>query len=98
MIGSFSNDPEEDEIILNEGNLRPEYSQTEDTAIDDDFQLPGIMRNNRGKLDGCIESSRKTPYGAAHKCKPGSLCSECVRRGLSISWLYKQYKILELIK
>ena len=38
-IGSFSTDPEEEEIILNEENLRPQYSQTEDMATYDDFRL-----------------------------------------------------------
>ena len=49
VIESFSTDPEEDEIILNKENLRSEYSQTKDTAIDDDFRLQRAMRNLREK-------------------------------------------------
>ena len=53
VIGSFPTDPEEDKIILNKENLRPEYSQTEDTAIYDDFRLQGVMRNLRKKNSIC---------------------------------------------
>ena len=80
MKGSFYSDAEEDEIILNEETLCPEYSQTKDTAPYDEYQLKGTMCNFRGKLDECrkCNASRLTKkYGIAHGCKLESICSVC---------------------
>jgi len=89
VIGSFSTDPEEDEIILNEENLRPEYSQTEDTATDDDFPLQGIMSNLREKRDKCRKpgttQSVDTPYTTTgtgqlvYECKDHCRCKQCIK-------------------
>ena len=62
MIGSFSTNPEVDEIILNKENLRPEYSQTEDTTIDDDFRLQ-------------CEERKETLCGTVVVCNSGCKCS-----------------------
>lgn len=91
MIESTSSTvPREDEIILNEGNLRPEYGQREDTAIYDDFRLQGIMsRNLRGKGNtncGEIqytfsekgERTRKCEQTPGCKCAPGA-CLKCLK-------------------
>lgn len=76
MIGSFSTNPEVDEIILNKENLRPEYSQTEDATIDDDFRLQVATRNLK-RNQKCQEVDRETRFGTAYKCKPGCICSDC---------------------
>jgi len=79
VIESFSTDPE-DEIILNEENVRPDYSQTEDTATYDDFRLQGIMRNVREKIM-CRQPDESGKYSATesfHKCKTDCVCvGEC---------------------
>ena len=83
MIESSSTDPKEDEIILNEKNLRPEYGQTEDTAISDDFRLQGIMRNLRGKENAkCDETKYKfvmidDKWVPALQCTSGCKCKDC---------------------
>lgn len=87
VIGSFSTDPEEDEIILNEENLRPEYSQTEDTATYDDFPLQGIMSNLREKRNTCrkpdtTESVSCTTNGTGqvvYECKDHCRCKQCIK-------------------
>lgn len=64
VIGSISSDPEEDEILLNKETLRPEYSQTEDTAMYDDFRPQGIMRNLRERSrNNCGKIFRPTSNG-----------------------------------
>jgi len=81
VIGSFSTDPEEDEIILNEENLRPQYSQTEDTATYDDFPLQGIMRNLREKRNTCYKpkNSRLSRYRVVHECSDHCRCTARVK-------------------
>ncbi|XP_020630864.1 uncharacterized protein LOC110067860 [Orbicella faveolata] len=85
VIGSFSTDPEEDEIILNEENLRPEYSQTEDTGTYDDFPLQGIMRNLREKRSTCEKPGKTRPhpspkgYVLVHECSDHCRCAACVK-------------------
>ena len=84
VIESFSTDPEEDEIILNKENLRPEYSQTEDTAIDDDFRLQRAMFNLREKKNECPIKVGEKKYGTMHWCDTGCICKKCalcVREG-----------------
>ena len=80
-IGSFSTDLGADEIIPNEENLRPEYSQTKDTAIDDHFRLQGDMPNHKGERDECVERrlrfSPKYPFFV--KCKSKCKCSDYKR-------------------
>ena len=78
-IGSFSTDPGEDEIILNEENLRPEYSQTKDTAIDDHFRLQGDMPNHREERDDCVAGRYRhsSEYPFTVKCKSKCQCSDC---------------------
>ena len=78
VIGSFSTDPEEDNIILNEENLRPEYSQTEDTATHDGFRLQGIMSSLKEKRAECAE--RELGYsnvGFVSKCTEDCFCKSC---------------------
>ena len=86
VIGSFSTNPEVDEIILNKENLRPVYSQTEDTAINDDFRPQGIMCNLRDATSKkCVAPRKATKYGSAlfygSECICSvSVCKKCVRR------------------
>jgi len=86
VLESFSTDPEEDEIILNEENLRPECSQTEDMATYDDFRLQGIMSDFREKRNKCHKpgSTRYSRYGVVHECSDHcrcTVCKKCVPRG-----------------
>ena len=85
VIRFFSTDLDEDDIILNEENLRPEYSQTEDTATFDDFRLQGIMRNLREKKSNgkICHQPGKTIYlngDVLHECTDDCLCKKCVPR------------------
>jgi hypothetical protein len=63
---SFSTDPKENEIIpLNEQNLLPEYSETEDTAT--------YKRS-------CSKRTKTSPvYKVVHKCSDDCWCRKCVR-------------------
>ena len=79
VIGSsFPTDQEEDEIILNEKNLRPEYSQTEDAAAYDDFRLQGILGNLR--QSNCYKTTRDGSDGeTVHDCADDCRCTECLK-------------------
>ena len=79
VIGSFTTDPEEEEIILNEENLRPQYSQTEDMATYDDFRLQGIMSNLREKRS-CKKDVVHWKGRPHYKCKEHCLCTKCVAK------------------
>lgn len=69
-IGSFSTDPEEDEIILNKENLRPEYSQTKGATVDDDFRLQVASRSPRGNRK-CLVPFKEISSGTVFTCNPG---------------------------
>ena len=77
VIGSFSNDPY-DEIILNEKNVGPGYSQTEDTATYEDFRLQGNMGNLREKRESHCKERTKSGYSSAgklyHVCNDPCVC------------------------
>jgi len=79
VIGSFSTDPEEEEIILNEENLRPQYSETEDMATHDVFRLQGIMSNLREKRNNCKEKTQFLDGRPVHKCRDDCICESCAR-------------------
>ena len=78
VIGSFSTDPGEDEIILKEENLRPEYSQTEDMATYDDFRLHGSMSNLRENKKDCDPIQMFTNSGVVGVCSGNCKCTNCV--------------------
>ena len=68
---SFSTDPEEDEIILNEKNPRPEYSQTEDTATYGDFRLHEIIPRGEQR---CSQGTYTYKNDAYQVCNAGCRC------------------------
>ena len=73
VIGSFSTDPEKDEIILNEENLR----QTEDKATYDDFRLQE-KKDFREERRSCYKTSVAGDV-KSFECEAHCRCIRCAR-------------------